>query len=112
VAPGGMPTPRWDRFLSDTFGADDRGKELVDFLHLLLGYSITGDVGAQVLPFLWGKGANGKSVLLDVMIQILGDYADAAPPGFLMDKGAFSEHSTELTELHGRRIFVCSERKP
>ncbi|MEU6112463.1 phage/plasmid primase, P4 family [Streptomyces albidoflavus] len=112
VAPGGMPTPRWDRFLSDTFGADDRGKELVDFLHLLLGYSITGDVGAQVLPFLWGKGANGKSVLLDVMIQILGDYADAAPPGFLMDKGAFSEHSTELTELHGRRIFVCSELKP
>ncbi|MEY6569847.1 DUF5906 domain-containing protein, partial [Streptomyces sp. PGLac3x] len=27
-------------------------------------------------------------------------------------KGAFSEHSTELTELHGRRIFVCSELKP
>ncbi|NJQ13467.1 DNA primase family protein [Streptomyces bohaiensis] len=106
------PTPRWDRFLTDTFGDDAKGKELVDFVHLLLGYSITGDVGAQVLPFLWGKGANGKSVLLDVMIQILGDYADAAPPGFLMDKGAYSEHSTELTELHGRRIFVCSELKP
>ncbi len=73
---------------------------------------ITGDVGAQILPFLWGPGANGKSVLLDVSIQILGDYASAAPPGFLMDKGAYSEHSTELTELHGRRIFVCSELKP
>jgi putative DNA primase/helicase len=112
VAPENMPTPRWHKFLHDTFGDDEKGLETIRFLHLLLGYSITGDVGAQVLPFLFGAGANGKSVLLDVMIQILGDYADAAPPGFLMEKGKFSEHSTELTELHGRRIMVCSELKP
>ncbi|MEU5241668.1 phage/plasmid primase, P4 family [Streptomyces lydicus] len=112
VAPQPMPTPRWNRFLGDTFGQDTKGREMIEFVHLLLGYSITGDVGAQILPFLWGPGANGKSVLLDVCIQILGDYASAAPPGFLMDKGAYSEHSTELTELHGRRIFVCSELKP
>ncbi|MFI7143140.1 phage/plasmid primase, P4 family [Streptomyces massasporeus] len=112
VAPQDIPTPRWDAFLADTFGADAEGLEMVYFLRLLLGYSITGDVGAQVLPFLHGQGKNGKSVLLDTMIQILGDYADAAPPGFLMDRGAFSEHSTELTELHGRRLVVCSELKP
>ncbi|GAA3483214.1 DNA primase family protein [Streptomyces yanii] len=112
VAPQPMDTPRWYTFLADTFGDDAEGQETIDFLHLLLGYSITGDVGAQVLPFLHGEGKNGKSVLLDTMIQILGDYADAAPPGFLMDRGAFSEHSTELTELHGRRLIVCSELKP
>ncbi len=112
VAPQPVEAPRWQRFLVDTFGGDAEGREMIDFLHLLLGYSITGDVGAQVLPFLHGQGKNGKSVLLDTMIQILGDYADAAPPGFLMDRGAFSEHSTELTELHGRRLVVCSELKP
>ncbi|GLW19919.1 DNA primase/helicase [Streptomyces sp. NBRC 13847] len=112
VAPEAMPTPRWNRFLHDTFSNDVKGQETIHFLHLLLGYSVTGDVGAQVLPFLYGTGANGKSVLLDVMTQILGDYAQAAPPGFLMEKGKFSEHSTELTELHGRRIVVCSELKP
>ncbi|GAA2307868.1 phage/plasmid primase, P4 family [Streptomyces kunmingensis] len=112
VAPHKMPVPRWDSFLRDTFGGDDKGLETTRFLHLLLGYSITGDVGAQVLPFLYGSGANGKSVLLEVMTQILGDYANAAPPGFLMEKGKFTEHSTELTELHGRRIVVCSELKP
>lgn len=112
VAPEDLPTPRWNRFLHDTFGDDAESCEMIDFLHILLGYSVTGDVGAQVLPFLHGHGANGKSVLLDVMVRILGDYADAAPPGFLMDRGAFSEHSTELTELHGRRILVCSELKP
>ncbi|MFF9340351.1 MULTISPECIES: phage/plasmid primase, P4 family [unclassified Streptomyces] len=112
VAPLAMETPRWHRFLTDTFGDDDEGREMIGFLHLLLGYSITGDVGAQVLPFLHGAGRNGKSVLLDLMIQILGDYADAAPPGFLMDRGAVPEHSTELAELHGRRLVVCSELKP
>ncbi|MFE3501949.1 phage/plasmid primase, P4 family [Kitasatospora sp. NPDC059146] len=111
VAPENMPTPRWTRFLDETFGDDEAGREMIDFLHVLLGYSTTGDVGGQVLPFLYGHGKNGKSVLLDVMLQLLGDYADAAPPGFLMDRGAYNEHSTELTELHGRRLLVCSELK-
>ncbi|MGI5255525.1 DNA primase family protein [Actinacidiphila glaucinigra] len=108
VAPQEMPTPRWYQFLADTFGDDGTGREMIRFVHLLLGYSITGDVGAQVLPFLHGAGKNGKSALLDVVLQLLGDYADAAPPGFLMAR-TFEEHSTELTELHGRRIIVCSE---
>ncbi|GGX80390.1 DNA primase/helicase [Streptomyces minutiscleroticus] len=112
VGPLPMPIPRWEAFLRDTFGDDDKGRETTGFLHLLLGYSVTGDVGAQILPFLYGSGANGKSVLLDVMMQVLGEYANAAPPGFLMEKGKFTEHSTELTELHGRRIVVCSELKP
>ncbi|MEU6680992.1 phage/plasmid primase, P4 family [Streptomyces sp. NPDC046925] len=112
TAPHAMPIPRWESFLRDTFGDDAKGLETIRFVHLLLGYSITGDVGAQVLPFLYGLGANGKSVLLEVTMQILGDYANAAPPGFLMEKGKFTEHSTELTELHGRRIVVCSELKP
>ncbi|WP_331731552.1 phage/plasmid primase, P4 family [Kitasatospora sp. NBC_01300] len=111
VAPQDMPTPRWNRFLGETFGDDQEGREMIDFLHILLGYSTTGDVGGQVMPFLYGQGKNGKSVLLDVMLQLLGDYADAAPPGFLMDRGAYAEHSTELTELHGRRLMVCSELK-
>ncbi|MEV7417100.1 phage/plasmid primase, P4 family [Streptomyces sp. NPDC089919] len=112
VAPEAVPTPRFTRFLAETFGDDDKGREMIGFLHLLLGYSITGDVGGQVLPFLYGIGANGKSALMDVVIKLLGDYADVAPPGFLMERGKFNEHSTELTELHGRRLFVCSELKP
>ncbi|MFE6520847.1 phage/plasmid primase, P4 family [Streptomyces sp. NPDC057794] len=111
VGPRVMPTPRWLRFLTDTFGEDTEGQQMIDYLHLLLGYSITGDVGAQILPFLYGKGKNGKSVLLDVTMKLLGDYADAAPPGFLMAK-PFEGHPTDLAELHGRRIYVCSEIKP
>ncbi|MFI1734574.1 phage/plasmid primase, P4 family [Streptomyces acidicola] len=111
LAPRPMPTPRWDGFLTDTFGDDTEGAETVGFLQLLLGYSVTGDVGAQVLPFLVGSGKNGKSVLLDVLLKLLGDYADAAPPGFLMAR-PYTCHPTELAELHGRRVIVCSEVRP
>ncbi|MFC8248267.1 DNA primase family protein [Streptomyces chartreusis] len=110
VSPQQVPTPRWDRFLTDTFGDDAEGREMITFLQLLLGYSITGDVGAQVLPFLFGSGKNGKSVLLDVLMKLLGDYADAAPPGFLMAR-PYEGHPTDLAELHGRRVIVCSEVK-
>ncbi|MFE7244959.1 phage/plasmid primase, P4 family [Streptomyces sp. NPDC057582] len=111
TGPTQSPTPRWDRFLADTFGNDAEGAEMVGFLHLLLGYSITGDVGGQVMPFLFGSGKNGKSVLLDVLMKLLGDYADAAPPGFLMAR-PYEGHPTDLAELHGRRVIVCSEVKP
>jgi len=106
-----MPTPRWHRFLADTFGDDADGVEMIRFLQLLLGYSVTGDVGGQVMPFLFGAGKNGKSVLLDVLMKLLGDYADAAPPGFLMAR-SYEGHPTDLAELHGRRVVVCSEVKP
>ncbi|MFF4795497.1 phage/plasmid primase, P4 family [Streptomyces sp. NPDC001276] len=109
--PQPTPTPRWETFLTDTFGADSEGREMISYLQLLLGYSLTGDVGGQVLPFLFGSGKNGKSVLLDVLMKLLGDYADAAPPGFLMAR-PYEGHPTDLAELHGRRVIVCSEVKP
>lgn len=106
-----MPVPRWERFLHETFGGDDEGTELIAYLHRLLGYSLTGDVGAQVLPFLHGPGHNGKSVLLAVVLRLLGDYADVAPPGFLMAH-QYEEHPTNLAELHGRRLVICAEPRP
>ncbi|MEW2077425.1 phage/plasmid primase, P4 family [Streptomyces sp. NPDC012403] len=111
VGPQSVPAPRWERFLTDTFGGDAEDRDMIDYLQLLLGYSITGDVGGQVLPFLFGSGKNGKSVLLDVLMKLLGDYADAAPPGFLMAR-PYEGHPTDLAELHGRRVIVCSEVKP
>ncbi len=108
TAPQKTPTSRWRQFLTDTFGEDTEGREMINYLHLLLGYSVTGDVGAQILAFLYGLGKSGKSVLLDVIVKLLGDYADAAPPGFLMAK-QFDGHLTDLAERHGRRVIVCSE---
>ncbi|MFI5868160.1 phage/plasmid primase, P4 family [Streptomyces sp. NPDC051546] len=111
TGPAPMPIPRFVRFLRDTFGDDCEGTAMIGYVQLLLGYSITGDVGAQVMPFLFGPGKNGKSVLLDLFMKLMGDYADTAPPGFLMAR-SHEGHPTDLTELHGRRVIICSEVKP
>ncbi|MER5888059.1 phage/plasmid primase, P4 family [Streptomyces sp. NPDC001941] len=108
VTPRVMPTPQWDAFLSDTFGDDASGKEMRTYLQALCGYSISGGQGAQVLAFLYGEGQNGKSVLVDVLLKLLGEYADSAPPNFLM-ASPYADHPTELADLQGRRLVVCSE---
>lgn len=104
VAPEKMDTPRWDAFLEDTFGGD---AEMAAFVQRLSGYSASGDIRYQILPFLFGGGQNGKSVLMDVLRSLLGDYAAPAPAAFLM--AGKNEHSAELAQLQGLRLVIASE---
>jgi putative DNA primase/helicase len=39
----------------------------------LFGYAITGETKEQILPILWGEGANGKSTIMDTLSAVLGD---------------------------------------
>lgn len=73
-----------------------------------LGYCLTGDVGQQVLAFFFGRGANGKSTALEVLMYILGDYAKAGAPDLLLAK-ANEAHPTEQADLKGARMVVCQE---
>ena len=71
----------------------------------------------HVLPFGYGQGANGKSVLLNVAMTVLGmgdnGYAIQAPADFLMAKSA-TVHPTEVARLRGARLVVCrrAQRRP
>jgi putative DNA primase/helicase len=99
-----VPTPMWDQFLRDTF---DGHPDVQPFVQRLAGYSATGQVTHHVLPFLHGPGGNGKSVFLDVLRALLGDYAGSAPAKFLM--AGQSQHETEIARLAGLRMVICSE---
>lgn len=99
-------TPRWDAFLDETFG----DPTIEGYVQRLAGYSITGHVGHHRLPFLHGAGANGKSVLLEVLRRVLGDYAGTSPPAFLM--AGRDQHLTEIARLAGLRFVICSEVDP
>lgn len=79
-----------------------------DYLLRFLGYSLSGRVDLQVLLMLWGVGANGKSVLLDTVKAIMGDYAGDAPPALLVTSRR-DEHPTEIIDLCGKRLVVASE---
>jgi P4 family phage/plasmid primase-like protien len=100
-------TPRWDAFLAETFGGD---AEMVAYIRRLAGLSALGEVREHVLPFLHGAGANGKTVLLDVLQGILGDYAIVAPQNFLT--AGRDKHETEIARLRGARLVVASEISP
>jgi putative DNA primase/helicase len=104
-APLDRGCPRWLQFLAETTG-DDTG--LIRFLQQYCGYCLTGITSAHALVFVYGPGGNGKSVFLDVVTTLLGDYATTAP----MDAftAAFGErHPTDLAMLRGARIVTASE---
>lgn len=96
--------PEWEMFLYRVLP----DPEVRDWLQRFAGYSLTGDVGEQCLAFCFGDGANGKSVFLDVILKILGDYALRAAPDLVLAKVG-EAHPTELADLEGRRFVVCSE---
>jgi len=97
--------PRWERFLCEIFGDD---VTLIDFVGRLAGLCVTGDISEHVFPLLWGSGRNGKSVLVDTLLGMLGDYACKAPASLLVVQRN-EEHPTEIAGLQGKRLVVGSE---
>ena len=80
--------PLFERFLGKVF---QDNAELIAFVRRFMGYSLTASVREQVLAFFYGAGANGKSTLIDLMIDLLGSsggYAKPAAPGFSLRRRA------------------------
>jgi putative DNA primase/helicase len=75
------------------------------FVQRVIGYAAAGVVSEEVLVILYGVGANGKSTLVNVVMEALGDYAMQAAPDLLLAKKG--SHPTELADLFGAR-FVAS----
>lgn len=95
----------WHQFLDEVTEGDE---ELQKFLQRMAGYALTGDTSAHALFFLFGTGANGKSVLIDTLASILGDYHRAAPiETFTACHG--DRHPTDLAGLRGARLVTATE---
>jgi len=97
--------PTWAQFLDDVFLNDP---ELIDYMQVALGYSITGDTREQKLFICHGRGANGKSTLFETVQAVLGDYADSIPTRLLLHDGR-DDHPTGLARLCGLRLALASE---
>ncbi len=104
VAPGG-DCPRWLRFLAEITQGD---AEMVGYLHRWCGYALTGSTRDHAFLFLYGPGGNGKSVLLNTMAHVLGDYATTADME-LFTVGNGNSHPTGLADLRGARLVLAQE---
>ena len=102
-APGEPAT--WLEFLDQATGHDP---EMVRYLKQICGYILTGDTKEHALFFIYGPGGNGKSVFLNTIAGVLGDYAvTASMETFTAQK--FTQHPTELAMLFGARLVSASE---
>jgi putative DNA primase/helicase len=97
--------PVWQGFLHRVTAGD---LELVDYLQRLAGYILTGSTAEQILAFLFGTGANGKSVFITTVSGILADYAKTLPVEALT-MNAGDRHPTEIAMLRGSRLAVAME---
>ncbi|WKB55994.1 phage/plasmid primase, P4 family [Eleftheria terrae] len=98
-------SPLWQSFLVDITGGQ---ADLAAYLQRMVGYCLTGVTREHALFFLYGTGANGNSVFLNVVSTILGDYARHAPMETFMDS-AGERHPTELASLRGARVVTATE---
>ncbi len=104
VAPGGT-CPAWHTFLRRV---TDQDQELEAFLQRMVGYCLTGSTREHALFFIFGLGANGKSVFCNTVSRIMADYHRTVPTEIFM-KSSQDRHPTELASLQGARLVTCVE---
>ncbi|MDI6834823.1 MAG: phage/plasmid primase, P4 family [Rhizobiaceae bacterium] len=99
--------PQFEAFLKQVMPNVD----LRRFLQRFMGYCLLGSTAEQCLLFFYGAGRNGKSTFVDVMIEILGDYAvSMSIDSFAGDKRrAGAEATPDLARLPGARMVAASE---
>jgi P4 family phage/plasmid primase-like protien len=98
---------RWVQFLDKIF---DHDAALVEFMQRLAGYVLFGGNPEQVIAFLWGTGANGKSTFLETLAELLGDYAaTTSSETVLAREGGSNNQIYALARLKGARLVTISE---
>lgn len=101
----GGDCPRFLAFLSRIAAAD---AALIAYLRRALGYCLTGLTTEHALFFAFGHGANGKSVLTNMIGAILGDYHKTAQIEAFVASNA-DRHPTDLAGLRGARLVTATE---
>ena len=104
--------PRWEKFLDEIFQGD---AEKIDFFQTILGYALTGLTSEHYLFCLTGAGANGKSVLMETLHEVLGEFFWTADPDIFLDRNYAKQGGSpnpEMASLRGRRFVAMQEIEP
>lgn len=98
---------RWKQFLLEIF---NNSEEMVEYIQTAIGYTLTGDTKEQCFFQCYGDGANGKSVFLDVVYKLLGDYSLNSQAESILAKANNSGGATsEIARMNGARFVRTNE---
>lgn len=97
--------PTWRATLTRIFNHDG---DLIEYVRRLVGYGLTGVTVEQVIHFLWGMGANGKSTVSELVQEMLGDYAAVCSPDLIMAR-RHGGIPNDVARLRGVRLAMMNE---
>lgn len=81
----------------------------IEFIKRWLGYCLTGEINKQVFTISIGSGSNGKSVLVDMMLSLMGPYGYTMNSKSLLDKS--TTYHKDLVNINGKRFIKINELK-
>lgn len=96
--------PAWLAFLERIIPDPD----VREFIRRAVGYSLTGVTREKVMFILHGSGNNGKTLFLEAVRAILGDYAMSTPSASLTNRKA-DAIPNDIARLKGARFVTASE---
>jgi len=97
----------WLTFLREVTGGD---KELEGYLQRVAGYCLTGSIAEKCFFFCYGGGDNGKSVFIEVLHALTGDYSLALSTETLAKKKYGNQGiPNDIARLNGPRLATVSE---
>lgn len=98
--------PRFERFLEEV---QPDAAEVRRHLQLMAGYLLTGETSLQKMWIFYGQGANGKTVLVETLLTLLGEYAQKGPRSVMLGRETHGGPRTDLTRIQGARLVALSE---
>lgn len=97
--------PRFQEYLEESIPS----KDVRLYLQRVVGYSISGSTLEQAMFMHYGETTNnGKSVLMYLIEQMLGEYSGVADPKALIESRN-DQHTTHIAGLDGPRVLMMSE---
>jgi putative DNA primase/helicase len=96
--------PRFHKFLAETL----IDSAVVAFVKRYSGYTLTGVTRERLFAILWGSGKNGKTTLVELLHDALGDYARNTDVETILAR-KYAGVGNDVAALKGARFVSCAE---
>ena len=96
----------WERFILSCMNGD---VDSVEYVQKVCGYLLSGDTNLKSMFLIYGIPGTGKSIFLNVLSKLMGEYATELPPSLFLDKGADNMSMSMLAQAQYCRMCTVME---